>query len=53
MKADIFMPKFKIGRVNLDVFLTAKYWLPFMEFWKPEALVVDITIIPADNSCCA
>jgi len=52
MFIDIFMPKFKIRRVNLDVFLKAKYWFPFIEFWKREVLVVDVTIIPADNSCC-
>jgi len=52
MFIDIFMPKLKIRRVNLDVFLTAKYLLPFIEFWKREAPVVDVTIIPADNSCC-
>lgn len=47
----IFMPKFKMTRVNLDVFLTAKFWLPFIEFWMREALVLDVKIIPADNSC--
>jgi len=48
---DIFMPKSKIRLVNLDVFLTVKYCLPFIEFWNWEASVVDVTIIPADNIC--
>ena len=33
------MPKFKIRRFNLNMFLTAKYLLLFIEFWKRGALL--------------
>jgi len=39
MFIDNFIPKFKIRRFNLNVFLTAKYLLPFIEFWKRETLL--------------
>jgi len=45
MFIDIFMPKFKIRRFNLNVFLVTFYII-----LEAGSSVVDVTIIPADNS---